>query len=114
MCLYAYVERTVECQSALCVYFAFYFYKVLETSYGIQQFCMNLLIHFSLQSKWLTAEAFLYLLKSQRVNVLLDIVCVINTYRTFNFQISEASINLLTAGLSHLDIFLAKNLTQCY
>lgn len=34
MFLYAYVERTVKFQSALCVYFSFYFYSVLQTSYG--------------------------------------------------------------------------------
>lgn len=45
MFLYAYVERTVKFQSALCVYFSFYFYNVLETSYGSKfQYCRSVCI----------------------------------------------------------------------
>lgn len=40
MFLCIYVERTVNFQSALCVYFSFYFYNVLQISYGSKlQYC---------------------------------------------------------------------------
>jgi len=45
MFLYAYIEGTVKFQSALCVYFSFYFYSVLETSYGSKiQYCRSVCI----------------------------------------------------------------------